>query len=93
MKYTVVVRHPETDAPTALVKGTDVPDWATGLVHADDVESDGAPTDPRTVKELTAEIEARNSDRDEETQIKPDSAKKADLLAALLADDAAPGQD
>ena len=42
MRYTVVVRHPETHEATALVVGKRVPDWATDLVHADDVEPDGA---------------------------------------------------
>lgn len=41
LKYTLVVRHPETAAPTALLAGESVPHWATDLVHKDDLE--GAP--------------------------------------------------
>lgn len=43
LRYTLVVRHPETSAPTALLAGEPVPDWATSLVHADDLESEAAP--------------------------------------------------
>lgn len=38
MRYTVVVRHPETTVATALLAGESVPDWASDLVHADDLE-------------------------------------------------------
>ena len=38
LRYTVVVRHPQTGEATALVAGQPVPDWATDLVHADDLE-------------------------------------------------------
>lgn len=37
MAYTVVVRHPETDAPTAVLAGEPVPGWAKDLVHDDDL--------------------------------------------------------
>lgn len=46
-----------------------------------------------TVKELTAEIDARNEDRAEADEIVPDSALKADLVAALVADDEANEED
>jgi hypothetical protein len=42
-----------------------------------------------TVADLKAEIEARNAQRSDDSQIVPASAKKADLVAALAADDAA----
>lgn len=45
LKYTLVVRHPETAAATALVAGSEVPDWASDLVHADDLEA-GADSQP-----------------------------------------------
>ena len=38
LKYTLVVRHPETGEPVALLKGEPVPDWAKDLVQPDDVE-------------------------------------------------------
>ena len=38
LRYTVVVRHPETGVATALLAGEPVPDWAGGLVSADDLE-------------------------------------------------------
>jgi len=41
-----------------------------------------------TVAELEGEIDARNADRPKEDQIKPEGNKKADLVAALEADDA-----
>lgn len=42
-----------------------------------------------TAAELKAEIEARNAQRTEDSQIVPASGKKADLVAAIAADDAA----
>jgi len=47
--------------------------------------------DELTVKELNAEIDARNELLDEEDQIVPDGKKKADLIAALEANDEAEG--
>lgn len=38
LKYTLVVRHPETGDPVALRAGEDVPKWASDLVHKDDQE-------------------------------------------------------
>ena len=73
-------------------------DRATG-VHAPFVEASAsdapAVSDPEggkpepTVADLKAEIEARNAQRTEDNQIVPASGKKADLIAALAADDAA----
>lgn len=40
LKYTVVVRHPETYQAVALLAGTPVPAWAKDLVHADDIDGD-----------------------------------------------------
>lgn len=39
LRYTLVVRHPETLAATALLAGQSVPDWASDLVHPDDLEA------------------------------------------------------
>lgn len=41
----------------------------------------------QTVDELKAEIDRRNARRETEDQIVPDGTKKADLVAALEADD------
>ena len=49
LALTVVVRHPETGAATALVAGQPLPDWAEGLVHPDDLiqaEQEQAPIKP-----------------------------------------------
>ena len=46
LRYTLVVRHPDTDAPTALLGGEEVPDWASDLVHADDLEGSDEPSGP-----------------------------------------------
>lgn len=48
LKLTLVVRHPVTGEPVALKAGEPVPDWATDLVHPDDVEQDKPK--PRTRK-------------------------------------------
>jgi len=103
MKYTVIVRHPDTDEPTALLAGKSVPGWAKGLVHADDLacgsdsgSDDGAkdskPAKP-TKAEMLAEIESRNEGRDEEHKIVPASEKNDDLAEALRADDEASDDD
>ncbi len=100
--YTLVVRHPDTDAPTALLAGKKVPSWAKELVDegnlvdatSDDDEGtngnagDGDKPKPPTKAELLAEVEKRNADRSDEDKIVPVSEKNADLAAALAADDA-----
>ena len=43
---TIVVRHPETDAPVALIEGTELPEWAEGLVHPDNLVE--VPVEPET---------------------------------------------
>jgi hypothetical protein len=45
--------------------------------------------DSWTAKQLMAEIEKRNSDRDEDSQIVLAGKKKSDAVAALTADDKA----
>ena len=42
LRYTVIVRHPDTTAPTALLVGQPVPEWAKDLVHPDDLDTGGA---------------------------------------------------
>lgn len=51
LRYTLVVRNPETLEATALLAGTQVPGWAAELVHADDLE--GAPDDLEGAPEST----------------------------------------
>lgn len=53
LRLTLVVRHPETDVPTALIAGDTLPDWAVGMVHEDDLaeppeeaETEAEGTDP-----------------------------------------------
>lgn len=46
-----------------------------------------------TVAELNALIDGRNTDRDEPARIAPDGSRKADLIAALEADDQAYAKD
>lgn len=43
LRYTRVVRHPDTGTATALRKGEPVPAWASDLVHADDTEPERKP--------------------------------------------------
>lgn len=45
---TIVVRHPDTDAPVALIEGTELPEWAEGLVHPDNLVEVPAPVEPET---------------------------------------------
>jgi hypothetical protein len=94
--YTLVVRHPDTDAPTALLAGKKVPSWAKELVDEgnlvdgtsdEDDSSDDTSPKPPTKADMLAEIEKRNADRSDEDKIVPTSEKNADLAAALKADD------
>ena len=43
LAYTLIVRHPETDAPTGLLAGSRPPAWAKGLYKAADLVAE--PTD------------------------------------------------
>lgn len=85
LKYTLVVRHPESGEPVALLEGTQVPSWAKDLVDPDDL--DEVSGESRTKTELEAEIARRNERRDEADLIEPAGKNKADLVAALEADD------
>ena len=99
LRYTLIVRHPDSDAPTAVLAGKPVPKWAKDLVHADDLvdgeaSDDSDSTEPKglsdlTVAELKAEVEKRNEGREDDAKIAPESQKKDDLVAALEADDKA----
>lgn len=96
MKYTVIVRHPDTAAPTAVLVGKPVPEWAADLVHPEDVErdkggdkgGDSKPSKP-TKADMLAEIERRNEGRSDEDKIVPTSEKNDDLAEALRVDDEA----
>lgn len=50
LRYTMVVRHPDTFESTVLLAGEQVPSWAKDLVHADDYESDAASKRPAEKK-------------------------------------------
>lgn len=82
------VYGPDDDVPADVAKEITNPKaWADGAASEE-------PTGPKAVadmngNELKDEIARRNEGRDEESQIKPASKKKDDLLAALVADDAA----
>ena len=45
LRHTLVVRHPETMSATALLAGEPVPEWASDMVDADDLESAGTKDD------------------------------------------------
>jgi hypothetical protein len=55
----------------------------------DDPDADGQAYSDMKVADLEAEIASRNEDREEDDQIQPASGRKADLIAALEADDEA----
>lgn len=98
LKSTVVVRHPETLEAHALLEGSEVPDWATDLVHPDNLGDGGSDSDKgydgQKTDELQAEVDKRNADREDDDLIevtgtgKDGRVLKADLVAALEADDA-----
>lgn len=101
LKYTLVVNHPDSLTPVALLAGEPVPEWAEGLVHVDDFadassapakalgQVDGSQVEPYkgvTIPDLKAEIAKRNEGRPEEEQLSSDG-NRPDLVAALIADD------
>ena len=100
LRHALVVRHPDTLVATPLLAGTAVPDWAMDLVHPDDLEGaalvaddaagDSSPVGygPLTKAALIEAIEERNAGRDEAARLST-SGNKAELVAALVADDAA----
>jgi len=51
LRYTLVVRHPETGEATPLLQGSEVPDWAKDLVQPDDVEGEAAKPARRRTKQ------------------------------------------
>lgn len=83
----VVVAHPKTGEPTVLVADSELPSWATELV-GEHVLTDDEPGGYGSMKvdELKAEIDSRNEGR-EEADLIPSDGRKADLIAALEADD------
>ena len=92
-----VVPDPKTSEPVHLVAGSDVPEWASGLVGAhllaDDVAEPQAGEDKAvdysklTVAELHELIEGRNAERGEGEKLAPAGTKKDELIAAIVADD------
>lgn len=87
-----LVRKPDTGEVVVLNAGEDVPEWAVSQVgshltsdEVDDNVEDGG-YESMTVADLRAEIESRNEGR-EEGDLIPSDGKKADLVAALAADD------
>lgn len=91
----VIVVHPESGEALILVSGDTVPKWADGLIGEHALVADdaaGASSDAGysslTKAELVAVIEERNTGRDEDKTLSA-SGNKADLVAALVADDAA----
>ncbi len=46
LRYTMVVRHPDTAESTALMAGEPVPAWASDLVQPDDLDGADAKSSP-----------------------------------------------
>lgn len=99
MRHTMVVRNPDTMEAVALLKGEKLPDWATDLVHEDNLESAKA---AKASDSGSGSTEATDyaSKTPEELQALADERKltvggtgkngnvlKGDLVAALEADD------
>ena len=89
LKYTLVVRNPEGSA-VALLAGAEVPELAADLVRPEDFEDfeEVKPFSKWKVDDLRAEVARRNEGRSEDAQIA--DGTKAELVAALEADDAKP---
>jgi hypothetical protein len=83
------LRNPETGdtwaAPNKLVEHYRSKGWTLADSVAE--SGDAGPYADQTVTQLRDEISTRNTARAAEKAIHPDGAKKADLIAALVADD------
>lgn len=103
LRYTLVVRHPDTLDAVPLLAGSEVPDWATDLVHPDDLES-GSSASASTGGEGGSEggesseydgftVAELKDEIDARNEGREDDSKlsktgtKAELVAALVADD------
>ena len=103
LKYTLVVRNPDTMVATVLKAGEPVPEWAQDHVHPDDLDgaTDEAPTEPEdgpeedpakpygqwSKAELAAEVEKRNEGRDEDDLIEVEAPGNKAELVAALQGD------
>ena len=89
MRHTMVLRNPDTLQAEALVAGKPVPDWAKDMVHEDNLTdgsgSDAGGYDSQTKDDLQAEADKRGLEV--EGTGKDGNVVKADLVAALEADD------
>jgi len=82
-----IVTNPDTHEAVVLYQGDAVPEWAADLVGEHLLRAAEVSYASKRVADLRDEIESRNEGRDEPDQI-PLDGNKADLVAALEADDA-----
>lgn len=103
LRYTVVVRHPETLTATALVAGSAVPGWAGDLVSDDDLEDAPSKAAPKVevAQEQPADAGPANTGRPDKSWTGPgirkyaddngidlgEATTKADMLAVIDGDD------
>lgn len=84
-----VVYPAGTPATAELEKAIPAKFWDGEPVAEQEVVRISEGYDDHKVAVLEGEIKARNAERDEADHIVPDGTKRADLIAALEADDAA----
>lgn len=87
-----MLRDAKLAGHTVILHGEESPEDGDEPESDDQNEEDGEEEidyNDLKVDELNAEIDARNEEKDEDEQIVPESSKKADLIAALVADDEA----
>ena len=89
-----LVRDPQTGEVVVLNKGDEVPEQYAEFVGQHLLADDsGDGWEGKSLADLKAELEARNAQRAADSQIEPAGKKKSDLVAALVADDAAAESD
>jgi hypothetical protein len=85
LKYTVVVRRPEDLTAVALVGGQPVPDWATDLVHPDDlVDADVAADCPPPQSGKGSGVDAWRDYASGKVDV-ADGASREEIIEALTA--------
>ena len=86
---TVYVRSSETNAVFEIAAHLAEGEPTLSVISRDEALAEQQESDyeATTVKELAREVSRRNEGRPDDDLITPDSDRKADLIAALVADD------
>lgn len=83
-----IVSHPETGVPTVLLKDSDVPDWADGLIGDHLLEGGSEEVDLDAVPPTSGKgsgVQAWQADADHKGIAYPEGASRDEIIAAVEA--------